>query len=100
LEGRLADGFSHSNGLPFKIETIFFETLDANGNTVRDQRAVDTKQLGEFLKLCPLEEAVEMPYSECCKKFGRPVAAKLEKFTAAPILFHSIRILSQALQFS
>ena len=38
---------------------VFFEPLDSNGNTVRDPRAIDTSRLGEFLKLYPLEDAIE-----------------------------------------
>ena len=38
---------------------VFFEPLDSYGNTVRDPRAIDTARLGEFLKLYPLEDAIE-----------------------------------------
>ncbi|MFA6489725.1 MAG: hypothetical protein WCT52_03500 [Candidatus Micrarchaeia archaeon] len=38
---------------------VFFEPLDSYGNTVRDPRAIDTAKLGEFLKLYPLEDAIE-----------------------------------------
>ena len=38
---------------------VFFEPLDSHGNTVRDPRAIDTAKLGEFLKLYPIEDAIE-----------------------------------------
>lgn len=38
---------------------IFFEPLDSCGNTIRDPRAIDAAKLGEFLKLYPLEDAIE-----------------------------------------
>lgn len=38
---------------------VFFEPLDSGGNTIRDPRAIDISRLGGFLKLYPLEDAIE-----------------------------------------